>query len=117
METSNDANADVRCLPLSIMSYNMHGYNQGFQTLRDLTLSMSPDIILLQEHWLTPANLYKFDQDFSQHLCYGSSAMCSAVQAGVLRGRPFGGVMTLVSKKLDVSTEIVCVSERYVNRW
>jgi len=69
METSNDANAaDVRRrLPLSIMSYNMHGYNQGFQTLRDLTLSMSPDIILLQEHWLTPVNLYKFDQDFSQY--------------------------------------------------
>ena len=75
---------------------------------------MFPDIILLQEHWLTPANLYKFDQDFSQYLCYGSSAMCSAVQAGVLRSRPFGGVMTLISKKLHVSTEIVCVSERYV---
>ena len=69
---------------------------------------------MLQEHWLTPANLCRFDDDFPQYLCYGSSAMCIAVQTGVLRGRPFGGVMTMVNKKLQDCTEIVCASERYV---
>jgi len=105
---------DVTYLSLSIMSYNMHGYNQGLHALRDLTLSATPDIIMLQEHWLTPANLCLFDNDFPQYLCYGSSAMCSAVEAGVLRGRPFGGVMTIVNKKLKDYTEIICASERYV---
>jgi len=41
---------------------------------------------LLQEHWLTPAQLSKFDYDFSQYMCIGSSAMSSAVEAGVHAG-------------------------------
>ena len=92
----------------------MHGYNQGSHAVRDLTLSTMPEIILLQEHWLTPAQLSKFDYDFSQYMCIGSSAMRSAVEAGVLRGRPFGGVMTSISRKLQKYTKIVCTGERYV---
>ena len=42
---------------LTIVSYNMHGYNQGFTTVKDLSSSMKPDVFLLQEQWLTPANL------------------------------------------------------------
>ena len=46
---------------LSIVSYNMHGFYQGMETVKDLICSPScPDIILVQEHWLTPANLYLF---------------------------------------------------------
>ena len=52
MEGNEDTN--LTCLSLSILSYNMHGYNQGSQTLRDLTLSIMPDIVMLQEHSLTP---------------------------------------------------------------
>jgi len=40
--------------------------------------------------------------------------MSSAVERGVLRGRPFGGVMTLVSKRLHNFTKIVCATDRYV---
>ena len=112
MEGNEDT--DLTCLSLSILSYNMHGYNQGSQTLRDLTLSVMPDIVMLQEHWLTPVNLCRFDTDFPQYLCYGSSAVCSAVQTGVLRGRPYGGVMTIVNQKLKDQTQIICSSERYV---
>jgi len=36
------------------------------------------------------------------------------MQTGVLRDRPFGGVMTLVNKKLKACTEIVCASERFI---
>ena len=42
---------------LTIVSYNMHGYNQGCPTLDDMIHSHNPDILLLQEHWLTPVNL------------------------------------------------------------
>ena len=42
---------------LLLLSFNMHGYNQGVTTVSDLVESRSPDLIMLQEHWLTPANL------------------------------------------------------------
>ena len=40
--------------------------------------------------------------------------MNSTVEQGVLRGRPFGGVMTLVSKRLQKFTKVLCVTDRYV---
>ena len=40
--------------------------------------------------------------------------MNSTVEQGVLRGRPVGGVMTLVSKRLQKFTKVVCVTDRYV---
>ena len=46
--------------------------------------------------------------------CFGSSAMRSCVESGVLYGRPFGGVSILVNKRLQQCTEIVCCSDRYV---
>ena len=100
--------------PRTIVSYNMHGFNQGSSTVRDLSLSTETDIFLLQEHWLTPANLYKLEEYFPQYLCIGTSAMRSSVESGVLYGRPFGGVSILVSKKLLHCTEIVCCSDRFV---
>ncbi len=42
---------------LCIVSYNMHGFNQGTPTVTELIADKSADIIMLQEHWLTPANL------------------------------------------------------------
>jgi len=42
---------------VSICSYNVHGFNTGLLLLQDLTLSN--DIIDLQEHWLCDNNMYK----------------------------------------------------------
>jgi len=58
--------------------------------MRDLSLSIEPDIFLLQEHWLIPANLCKPEENSLQYLCAGTSAMRSSVESGVLYGRPFG---------------------------
>jgi len=74
----------------------MHGFHQGVSTVRDMALSDHKKIFLLQEHWLSPFNLYKFNDNFLEYLCFGSSAMNSCIETGVLRGRPFGCVMTLV---------------------
>jgi len=60
-QQSDEHNAgDNTCdVNIYMYSYNMHGFNQGCQTVRDLILSSNAytDILLLQEHWLTPANL------------------------------------------------------------
>ena len=109
----NDDSVDTSLM--SVVSYNMHGFYQGLSVMQDLTVNVNdrPDIFLLQEHWLTPANLHKFDDYFSDYFSFGSSAMSKCVQSGVLMGRPFGGVISLVNKKLQHVTETVCCHERY----
>ena len=97
-----------------VVSYNMRGFNLGRHVVRDFIHADSPDVLLLQEHWLTLANLNRFDEVFLQFSCFGSSAMSSAVERGALRDRPFGVVMTLVSKPLHSFTKIVCATNRYV---
>ena len=83
-------NIKTKPIPLDFMSYNMHGFNQGRETLFELIDDYSPDGFLLQEHWLTPNNLSNFDI-FTDYFMIGSSAMSKSVQTGILVGRPFGG--------------------------
>lgn len=90
----------------------MHGFNQGQPVIHDLINGIKPDIILLQEHWLTPANLNKFDK-FTDYFSFGMSAMSNAVESGILRGRPYGGVITLISNKLRHITETIYCCDRF----
>jgi len=108
------ATINSETINLNIVSYNMHGYNQGCHAARDLMCDRSVDIFMFEEHWLTPANLCKFDENFPSYMCFGSSAMNHCVETGILRGRPYGGVMTLVSRKLERATEVICASERCI---
>jgi exonuclease III len=102
------------CESLSIVSFNLHGLNQGRQVVRELICKVFPDFILLQEHWLTPANLYKLDIDFPEYVAIGKSAMDLCVEQGPLRGRPFGGVTTLVKRDLYKYVHILYCADRYV---
>jgi len=45
-----------------VISYNMHGYNEGVTALKLLIESKHPDVIVLQEHFLTPTNLSQVAQ-------------------------------------------------------
>ena len=66
---------DVSSPNLSIVSYNRHGFNKVLTTtIRDLILSISPDVFLIHVHWLTPDNLSKLDRDFDGYFAFGSSA-------------------------------------------
>ena len=67
----------------------MHGFHQGCPVLDDMIELFNPDVLLLQEHWLTPANLNKFDSHFTNYFSFGCSAMSTVVETGMLRGRPF----------------------------
>ena len=104
---------DNNCLLLNLVSYNLHGINQGFSAIRDIIASHNPDIFLLQEHWLTPDNLSTFSRLFPDYFHYGTSAMSSDVSRGVLRGRPYGGVSFLISNKLIAIITCIASCERY----
>jgi len=99
---------------MSIISFNMHGFNQGSHAVTDLIYKMSPDIFLLQEHWLTPANLNNFAIKFPDYIAVGKSAMDKAVESGPIRGRPYGGVTTLIRSDLANHITIINASDRYV---
>jgi len=99
---------------LSVVSYNMHGFYQGVPTVDLLIAERNPDIFMLQEHWLTPMNLCSFEKHFDSYFAFGSSALANCVESGMLRGRPFGGVMTLVNKKLRKNTITIHCDERFV---
>ena len=89
----------------------MHGFNQGAPALHNIIVTHAPDVILLQEHWLTPANLPQHDS-FQDYLSFGSSAMNHVVAAGVLRSRPYGGVAVPIKKHLRPIATMV-ISEKY----
>ena len=100
-------------ISMKFMSYNMHGFHQGCPAVDDAIGQYSPDLILLQEHWLTPANLYLFDDHFGDYFSFGSSPMSKIVEAGMLRGRPFGGVVILIKNSFRKLTEAIHCSDRY----
>ena len=62
---------------------------------------------------MTPSNLNTFEHLFSNYFPFDSSAMSSCLESGMLRGRPFGGVITLVSKTLRRGTSTIHCDERF----
>jgi len=60
---------------IRIVSYNMHGFNQGQPAVDEMITNDNIDMFLLQEHWLTPSNLHKFDERFDNYFTFGCSAM------------------------------------------
>jgi len=104
--------ATNKVVNLKVVSFNMHGFNQGAPVIEDLISSEKPDVFMLQEHWLTPDNLCRFER-YNDYFCFGQSAMTACLQSGMLRGRPFGGVMCLIHKKLRKDTVLVHCDERY----
>jgi len=95
-------------------SYNIHGYNQGVTALKSLIKSKNPDVVMLQEHWLTPSNLNRLSKDFSDYTAFGCSAMDKLVSTGPLIGRPYGGMMILLKNEFMHVSECIHTAERFV---
>ena len=59
-------------------------------------------------------NLCLFDKHFDSYFAYGSSALSHCIESGMLRGRPYGGVMILIIKNLRKNTTTIFCEERFV---
>ena len=99
---------------LNIVSFNMHGFNQGILQLKSLCSVDHYDIIFVQEHWLTNDSLINFDYFKTDYKFFGISAIDSEVRRGILRGRPFGVVGTLIRRTLPGSILCIACTDRYV---
>jgi len=62
---------------------------------------------------LTPTTIDNFDKFFPDFFTFGCSAMSKQVASGILCGRPFGGVVTLVNNRLRSITKTICCNERF----
>ena len=71
----------------SVMTYNMHGFNQGEALLSEVGNASIYDIIFIQEHWQIPVNMNKFNKFFN-YSYIGVSAMENFVKRDILVGRP-----------------------------
>jgi len=96
-----------------VVSYNMHGYNQGVEGTKEIIHKLYPDVIALQEHWLTPANLHTLNEVSSNYFCFGSSSMTSVLASGPLIGRPFGGTALLINNRLAKHTVNLVSNDRF----
>lgn len=93
--------ADPRSpIPLTVLSYNLHGFNQGEPLLSELCSNVAAEVIFVQEHWLSSINMNKLSSFSENYYCICTSAMENAIQIGILRGRPFGGIAILVHKNI-----------------
>jgi len=63
------------------------GFIKGVRFWDDLIAHKEPDVILVQEHWLTPARLCLFESRFVDYFAFGGSAMSSCLESGMLRSR------------------------------
>lgn len=98
--------------PLTFLTYNMHGYNQGIHYIKQNC--SSADVIFVQEHWLPPCDLHKLQNISDDFICFSSSAMCNVIDRGILVGRPFGGVAILVRSSLARHCKLSCFVKRNV---
>ena len=98
---------------ICVVSYNLHGFNQGAPGVKELMVKLQADVIMVQEHWLSRDNLSKLNSLSDNYFVFGSSAMDSCVSSGPLVGRPFGGTAMLVNKKHVSYTTYIVSSERY----
>ena len=99
---------------LSTLSLNMHGFQQACEFLIEACASGQYDVIHVQEHWLSDANMYKLAAISPDYVMYGESAMKDATSRDVLLGRPYGGCASLLKCELAAVTTCRLIADRIV---
>lgn len=87
----------------NIVSFNCRSIKRSIEGVR--ILCQSADVVALQETWLLPHDLpllSTIDDDFG---CTGTSAVDTA--AGILSGRPYGGVAVLWRKSVFEKVSVI----------
>lgn len=87
----------------TFISFNCKGFKRSIDGVRDLC--STADIVALQETWLLPHDVPLLGTTHPDFAYYGKSAVDTS--AGILRGRPYGGVAILWRKQ--VFSDVVVV--------
>ena len=101
---------------LNIATFNLHGFKRNWSYLQELTVSN--DIIFVQEHWLLTSNMNCCKKLILIFLVFAKSLMNERSREGLLNGRPFGGVAVFIRKTVshivnfcnsDQDGKVICV--------
>jgi exonuclease III len=98
----------------TIISYNLHGFNQGKHLLNYYCTRGTDDILFLQEHWLGPDSLNIIDSVCPGYYAFSVSSFETSVSSGLLRGRPYGGLAILVKNNYRSSCKLIRKHERFI---
>ena len=98
----------------SLITFNLHGFNQGQTCLHELCTCEMPSVIFLQEQWLSAANSDLLLNFSDNYLCYLCSPMDKVLSTGILRGRPYGGVAIMVRVDTGAHSSLVAKSDRFI---
>ena len=103
------ANSEHSLDNFSIVTYNMHGFNQGVPML--LEILKGTDVVCVQEHWLS-----EFSLDDLEHLNddFDVFSISSLNPNFILKGRPYGGLAIFVSNKLQKYCSLISKNARYI---
>ena len=77
---------------INILSYNLHGFNQGVPLLEDVMKNNNYEIIFVQETWLSSRDFNKLGLINSDYNFIATSAVDKKLETDILLGRPFGGM-------------------------
>ena len=99
---------------LHLFSFNLHGLNQGAALLEHWCTNQVFDILLVQEHWLAPANFSRLIKITPGYNCIVSSAMEQLCASTILRGRPFGGLAVILGHRFRNVTKTVLNTNRVI---
>lgn len=102
----------VSDITYKIITYNLHGLNQGLTYLKDL-LEVH-DIVFVQEHWLDSTEFVKLSEINKDFTVVAVSSMEDKLAAGILRGRPFGGLAIFIRNRLISRLSIVSRHTNYI---
>ena len=94
----------------------MFGLNNGLSMMNSLCDTF--DFILLQEHWLTSADLYKLNCINNDFTAFSVSAMDAKTENGILVGRPYGGTAILCRNSILKYVQLIEVDPttgRYIS--
>jgi len=94
---------------VSLASFNMHGFNNSWLYLQELT--HNHDLIFVQEHWLSSNQLNYLHDINPDFVVYAFSGMNEACSSGILRGRPFGGVAVLCHSNISNNVKLIGASD------
>ena len=103
----------MACTSINLVSFNLHGFNQGFDTVKEIIDVVAPDCIMLQEHWLVGDQIAKLEACES-YFCVSGGAMRKCVEMGPLYGRPAGGIAILIRDTIAHNCKIIEISDRFI---
>ena len=82
-------------------------------TIKDNAISLICSAILIfQEHWLPPCDLDKLKVNVAN--CLPIVFSNNVIEKGMLRGRPFGGLVVYINTKYAKYAKLVHKSDRFI---